>query len=652
MDGSTLEDLYSYYVALGSTTPASSSSSVVTSSARSSLSTKATSIASSFGHSGSLITTHPVSSVTSPKQGSSTGGISTVLVPSGVSTTTTGSSSAASIPAATPTISSTVSTTSSPSSIGGIGPLATTVVLPIGVHFDVSLSAWVGSQDSVFYWVSSPNVNPIVANIEAGAWVHLDPGNAQYLHGFTIPLLAGTTWYIHVTVEHSDNSASLFDIRIIVEERVGRTHTSALVVSSPAASVVTSATPHCPKHAANSSATTASNYSSPFNATIGLGPITSSASAVSALVTVAATAAGTGYAAKDGVNDGLNLDASTSSITTAAGATATVTEDTPVDAVQTLSSHDLLDIPLGQYFQNASEDTVDSWSVTPSIAGYNSDWILFDTENATLYGIVPKTWRNVTLLVTVAAASHSQNTTYFLSVKLIITGQRGAAVFPLASFASASGSRPASTLAGWNVTATSTRQGVGATPSGQATNGTRPVWASSQLSWNDTATNASRTALPGPYSFGNKTATASPDSSPSLTITLWTTATAYYNACPTCPLQATVVSIATGVTQIPVEVFASYKPETTVTESETGSEDGARAVVATMTRMVTVMTVAPAAQETGRVSSGRGVTVVTSTVSGDFVSGRANAANLTRGGGLWVVVSIAVGVVLGVDLVL
>lgn len=646
MDSSTLEDLYSYYVALGSTTPASSSS-VVTSSARSSPSTKATSIASSFGQSGSLITTHPVGSVTSPKQSSRTGTSTVLVVPSGVSTTKSGSSSAASIPVATPTPSSTASTTSSPSSIGGIGPLATTVVLPIGVHFGISLSAWVGSQDSVFYWVSSPNVNPIVANIEAGAWVHLDPGNAQYLHGFTVPVLARTTWYIHVTVEHPDNSASLFDIRIIVEERVGRTHTSPLVVSSPAASVVTSATPHCPKHAANSSATTASSYSSPFDATIGLGPIMSSASAVSALVTVAATAAGTGYAAKDGVNGGLNLDASTSSITTAAGATATVTEDTPVDAVQTLSSHDLLDIPLGQYLQNASEDTVDSWSVTSSIAGYNSDWILFDADNATLYGIVPKTWRNVTLLVTVAAASHSQNTTYFLSVKLIITGQR-AAVFPLASVASASGSRPTSTLAGWNVTATSTRQGVDATPSGQATNGTRPVWASSQLSWNDTATNASRTALPGPYNFGNKSTTATADSIPSLTITLWTTATAYYNACPTCPLQATVVSIATGVTQMPVEVFASYRSETTATESETGSEDGARKVVATMTRMVTVTTVAPAAQETGRVSSGRGVTVVTSTVSGDFVSGRANAASLTRGGGLWVVVSIAVGVVLGV----
>lgn len=680
MDSSTLEDLYSYYLAFGSITSTSSSTSI-----------RATSTAISFGQSSSLTTTYPFSSVTSTKQSSSTD-ISTVSVPSGVSTTTSGSQSTVIVSVTTPTLSSTASTTISPSSIGGIGPLATTVVLPIGVHFDISLSAWVGAQDSLFYWVSLPNVNPIVANIETGAWIHLDPENAQYFHGFTIPVLAGTTWLIHVTVEHPDNSASLFDIRIVVEERVDRPHTSALVVSSPSASEETSATPHCPKHTASSSVTTASKYSSPSGAAIGLGPIMSSVSAMSALVTAAAITAATGYAVKDGFN-GLNIDASSSSTTTVL-ATATATEDTPVDAVQTLVSHSLLDIPLGQYLQNASEDKVDSWSVTPSIAGYNSDWILFDADNATLYGIVPRSSRNVTLLVTVAAASHSQNTTYFLSVKLIITGQistpspsflpastarshasLSSTLFPLASLALSSNSPSTSSLstfAGWNFTATSTRRGVYPTPFWPAKSGTRPVWPSSQLSWNDTAINASRTVLPAPYNFGNgvgplpphlntanNTVTATTNSIPSFTITLWTTATAYYNPCPTCPLQATVVSIATGVTQIPVEVFMSYMPEATVTvmESETENEgsatpatsSGTVEVVATMTRMVTVTTVASASQETGRVSSGRSLTVVTSTVSGNFVSGRENAASLT-GVSLWVLMSTPVVVVLGVDL--
>lgn len=541
-------------------------------------------------------------------------------------------------------------------------------MLPIGVHFDISLSAWVGAQDSLFYWVSSPNVNPIVANIKAGAWIHLDTENAQYFHGFTIPVLAGTTWFMHVTVEHPDNSASLFDIRIIVEERVGRAHTSALAVSSSSASVKTGATPHCPKHTASSSVTTAGEYSSPSGAVIGMGLIMSSAGAISALNTATATTTATGYAVEDGF-DGLKMDAS-SSKTTAVLATATATEDTPVDAVQILVSHDLLDIPLGQYLQNASEDKVDSWSVTPSIAGYNNEWILFDADNATLYGMVPKTSRNMTLLVTVAAASHSQNTTYFLSIKLIITGQMSvplsSTLFPSASLVSSSASLSASsssTFAGWNFTATSTRWGVDPTPFWPAKNGTRPVWPSSQLSWNDAAIDASRTVLPGgPYSFGNgaanNTATATTNSIPSFAITLWTTATAYYNPCPTCPLQATVVSIATGVTQIPVKVFMSYMPEATVTvtESETENEGSATAtpssdtveVVATMTRMVTVTTVGSASQETGRASSGRSLTVVTSTVSGDFVSGRANAAGLT-GVSLWMLMSIPAVVVLGAD---
>lgn len=527
---------------------------------------------------------------------------------------------------------------------GAIGPVATTVVLPVGVYFDISLSAWVGTEDSLYYWVSSPeDASSVLATIEAGAWIHLDPENPHYFSGFTLPILAGTTWFVHVTTEHPDNSASMFDIEIIVEGRLDSATTSPQVVSRPSASVGTSSKGRC-------------RYQT-----------TSSVSTTSAFATAAVPG---------GVHGFLNLGASTSS-STAVVATATATENTPVDTVQSLVSNDMLDIPLRQYLQNASVDSVDSWSVTPSIAGYNSDWILFDADNATLYGMVPSKSPNVTLLVTVAVASQSQKTTYFLSVKLNITAQRPASssksLFPLISLSSASTfatlpsvsrfgfTSKTSTFAGWNYTATSTSRAIVPTP---FYNSTRSAWPSSQLSWNDTATNASSTALPDPYNFGNGvgknlTATATTNSMPSFTITLWTTATAYYNPCPTCPLQATVVSIATGLTTIPVEVFKSDMPDnipdTTVTMTETATESETSTmdiidVVATLTSMVTVTTVVPS-EETSSTKSSRSVTVLTSTVSSDFITGRTSAASLT-GVSIWVLASTPVLVLLGVSLLL
>lgn len=734
MDDSTLEDLFSYYVAFGPTTSASTGS--VVSSSTESTSTGVASVAVSFGESSSLFTTYPVSSVNfvdrsssvdtstvpvvvSSSSSSSSAGIDTymssfmfsyivspstesttlspsyttsavsvVSVPSGLSTTTSGGISRVTSPATTPAPSSATSTTNSSShsiSTGGTGALATTVTLPVDVYFDIPLNGWMGMQDTLFYWVSSSNISSLIANIEAGTWIHFDPEKGGYFHGFTLPILAGTTWFIHVTVEHPDNSASLFDIKIIVDERIGLNASSQAVIG-PSGSIGANSTGPCRSQTASSSTTisglasiTATRNSS-FDAANSLGFVGVVSDTTSTFTTMVATAAATGDTMKGAAN-GLNLVASSSS-TTAPLATAAATEGTPIDAVSCLASNESFEMPLAQYLQDASTDEVSSFAVIPSLAGYNSDWIGFNTVNVAFHGVVPSDSPNVTLLVTAAVSSYSQNATYFLSVKLIITGQHPTALsssslFPLFSFASSS-----TAFAGWNYTATSTTRGIVPTPfyTGpgeimQENNDTQRAWPSSQLSWNNTSLNASRTALPVPYGFGsgvgvlppyshtlNITATATTtDSMPSFTITLWTTATAYFAPCPTCPPQTTVVSVATGVTQIPVEVFLSYLPDKspnatmTVTQSATESDvstatssDTDVVVVATLTRMVTVTTV-ESQSETSSAGSSRGVTVVTSTVSGDFITGRKSAAGLT-GVSIGVLMSMPVLGLLGVYL--
>lgn len=671
MDSSTLYDLYSYYVAFGSTTSASSSGAVVSSNTEST-STGTKSIVISFGTSSSLVTANPINRPSNSVA-------SMILPPSyttsaafGLTTTTSGPS---------PSFAATTTNSSSHSTLTGAhGPCATTVVLPVDVYFDIPLSKWVKRQDSLYYWVSSPDDSSVEATLEAGAWIHLDPVNARYFHGFTLPILAGTTWLIHMTAEHPDSSASLFDIKIIIDERTNGTATTpSQILSSPSAFVATSAFATSPLQILSSP-----SASQPANAT---GRCRNHGKSSSAL----ATTNGLGFVgfpsttsalATGGARNGFNLGVSTLNAS-AAVPTATAAVDTPIDEVRNLGPNDLLDIPLGQYLQNSSVDEVDSWSVTPSIAGYNSDWILYDADNATLFGMVPGKSPDVTLLVTVAVASWSQNTTYFLSVKLIIIGQHAVPSTPLpltaslnpssAAVASSVSSRPYSALfplyslvssstlqtlpsasaltpppfSGWNSTATSIRPSIVPTPF-YAGNGTKSIWPSSQISWNGTASNASRPALPVPYVFGsgaglphtntpNVTATATTNSMPSFTITLWSTATAYYQPCPTCPSQATVVSVSTGVTTIPVEVFASYTPVSTqnvtvtvpqlTTESKasqtttTTTSSDTIEVVATLTRMTTITTKA----STSSSSSSRSITVITSTVSDNFVSGNTNA---------------------------
>lgn len=529
--------------------------------------------------------------------------------------------------------------------VGPSGPVATTIVLPVNVYFDIPLTSWLGTEDSLYYWVSSPeDASSVLATIEAEAWIHLDPENPQYFSGFTLPILAGTTWLIHVTTEHPDTSASVFDIEIVVEGQLDAA-TTVSQFASTITTVATVSTGRC-RHQAVSSVSTMSSV-------------------------------------HDGVHGFLDLGPGISS-STAVIATATASENIPVDTVQHLVSNDMLDIPLGQFLQNASVDSVDSWSVTPSIAGYDSDWILFDADNATLYGMVPSKSPNVTLLVTVAVASQSQKMTYFLSVKLDIMRQQPVSspsspfslvslpsVSAFATLPSASGlvsPFKTSTFGGWNLTATSTSQAIAPT---LFSNSTKSAWASSRLSWNDTAINASSTALLGPSGFSdsmgnNRTATVTRHSMPSFTITLWTMATAYYNPCPTCPLQATVVSVATGVTTIPVAVFKSDRPDnipnatvtvtqpvtesevSTMTVSTTTSSTDVIDIVATFTRMVTVTTVV-VPEETSSTKSNRSVTEVTSTVSGDFITGRTNAAGST-GVPIWAVASIPALVMIGVIL--
>lgn len=750
MDDSTLEDLYSYYVAFGSTTSAPSSS--VTSTNTDSTSTGATSIAVSFGQSGSLITTYPYSSPSSTEGSSridissstisvaTSASISAVISRSGISASShasigtsrgsvapahtmssspesstlspsyTRSAASTSVPfeisAATSgsfAVATSPVTTLSPSAIsttissgyrtstGGSGPLATSVVLPVNVYFDIPLNAWVGTQDSLFYWVNSPNVSSLIATMEAGAWIHLDPEGGQYFHGFTLPSLAGTTWFIHVTVEHPDNSASLFDIKIIVEERVS-TIASQFVGSQSASMGAQSTETRC-SYAVRSSATTAAvTKNSSFDGANSLNVAVRSSSSASAVTTAASIVATTNDTTKNAKN-GFNLGEGFSTVTSAA-TTATGTRDMPIHAISRVASNQSFAISLVQHLQNASTDEVASWTVTPSIAAYRSDWILFDTDSTTLFGVVPSRLSNGTMLVTVVVASQSQNATYSLTIKLVITRQQSAALpsrllspsFPLislASFSSFSSSSPPSTksskFAGWNFTATSISRGIKPTPFHtdpgqiwQINNGTQSAWPSPQISSNNTVLNASRSDLPTPYYFGhgvgnplpypnttNITATATTNSMPSFTITLWTTATAYYMPCPTCPPQATVVSVATGVTQIPVEVFKSYMPDNstkatvTATQSATDSQASTTSsktieVVETLTRMVTVTTVA-SHEETGSTTSSQSITVVTSTVSGDFDSGRKNAASLT-GVSMWVLMSMPVVVVLCMDL--
>lgn len=245
---------------------------------------------------------------------------------------------------------------------GTRGPMMTTVTCPVWEYFEIPLSTWVGVQDTVFYSIESFDaVLPPVVPFQKQDWIALNPVFPASLYGFTFGFLARTTWSVHLTVQHTDSTSSIFQIKIVVAGR---------------------------------------------------------------LITAPPSRTGDDYPAVPGMlvlrGTGPGPESTTTAITTTATTTATTNSSIPIDEIKHLVPGHPFNIALSRYFRHSGTDQVVSCAVVASLSGYDTDWILYNADNSTLYGTVPDDSPSVALLITVAAGPASQGGIRFSGIKLMV----------------------------------------------------------------------------------------------------------------------------------------------------------------------------------------------------------------------------------------
>lgn len=314
--------------------------------------------------------------------------------------------------------------------------------------------------------------------------------------GIVWPETESTTWFIQVTMSRADHTIYYsFEIEINV---------SPSEASTPASNTVLAATSQSLAEAAS---------------------LTEAASATQTNKFMDSSALNKPLLADDALASPVDLGSvaptRTASVSAAANSSISLRD------VYELSPGETFAIILTEVFDH-SDDQLVSYTITTTPPGYNTSWVSYDASTSSLYGKAPDDTPNMTLLLTIVAAPSSstkrQSGTYSFAIELIVR-------------ASSSG---APSLAPATTSSPSLDSLYPATNSSIGPSGIQP----------SPAVASSSVELPAGMAITTLTLTT-------YTVTLWTTITSYYSACPSCPVQSSIVQVPTATNSVVAELFTS-----------------------------------------------------------------------------------------------
>lgn len=247
---------------------------------------------------------------------------------------------------------------------------------------------------------------------------------------------------------------------------------------------------------------------------------------------------------------------------------ATATTSARAAANNSISLRDVYELFPGETFAivltevfNHPDDQLVSYVITTLPPGYNTSWISYDAKTSSFYGKAPDDLPDMTLLFTIVAAPSSstkrQSGTYSFAIKLMVQASLPDTTYLAPTTASSSTSLSPPYLA----TNTSSSMihppfylsigpsGIQPTPSADSTPGS-----------------GSSSSLGDPDSTTLTTLSVT-----TYTMTLWTTTTSYYNLCPSCPIQSSIIQVPTATTSVAAELFTSSLLVTVMGTCDDGS---------------------------------------------------------------------------------